>query len=196
LATIALPLCAAAYLPGSIYVYSFVADPLPAEAAIVLGAAVWDQRPSPVFEERIKHAIDLYQAGKIRAIIFTGGLGPGDAMTEAGAARNYALQKGVAAQDIFVDTLSTTTYENLSEAKIIADSEHLKRVLVISDPLHMKRALTIARDIGMDAYPSPTPTSRYTGLRTQLVFLARETYFYATYLLRRLFAMSTGMARN
>jgi uncharacterized SAM-binding protein YcdF (DUF218 family) len=118
LATIALPLFAATYLPGSIYVYSFVADPLPAEAALVLGAAVWDQRPSPVFEERIKHVIDLYQAGKIRAIIFTGGLGPGDALTEAEAASRYALQKGVAAQDIFVDTLSTTTYENLDLIKL------------------------------------------------------------------------------
>ncbi|MGX9725770.1 MAG: YdcF family protein [Candidatus Electronema sp. VV] len=126
---------------------------------------------------------------KSEAIIFTGGRGQGDALAEAEAARNYALGQGVPAQDIFVEAASATTYENLAFAKVIADKAHFRRLLLVSDPLHMKRALAIAADLGMDASPSPTATSKYTGLRTQLVFLARETYFYTTYHLRRLFGV-------
>jgi uncharacterized SAM-binding protein YcdF (DUF218 family) len=55
--------------------------------------------------------------------------------------------------------------------------------LVVSDPLHMRRAITLARDLGIDAHPSPTPTTRYVGLQSRSRFLSREVYFYARYLL-------------
>ena len=61
-------------------------------------------------------------------------------------------------------------------------------MLIVSDPLHMRRAVTEARDVGIDAYPSPTPTSRYTGLASRGRFAAREVYFYAQYLMYRTFA--------
>ncbi len=151
----------------------------------------WAQRsggriPSPVFEERIRHAIALHKAGQIRAVIFTGGRSEGDELAEAEAARNYALGQGVPEQDMFVETASANTFEKLAFAKVIADKAGFRRLLLVSDPLHMKRVLTIAADLGMDAHPSPTTSSKYTGLRAQLVFLARETYFCTTYLLRRL----------
>jgi hypothetical protein len=56
------------------------------------------------------------------------------------------------------------------------------RVLVVSDPLHMRRAMRMAIDLGLDAHPSPTPTSRYRSLTTQLPMLLREVYFSAYYL--------------
>ena len=172
-----------------IYTYSFETDSSAADAAIVLGAAVWDARPSPVFEERIKHAIDLYERGHVRALVFTGGLGQGDRLAESEVARESALAHGVPAEHIFIETVSRVTSENLEEAKEIVDQQGFTRILIVSDPLHMKRAVTIARDLGMDAYPSPTPTSRYRTWRSKLGFLLREAYFYAGHLLRRPFIL-------
>lgn len=171
---------------GSIYAYAQRVDPLPADAGIVLGASVWNDRPSPVFEQRIRHALELYRRGQIGAIIFTGGLGPGDALSEAEAARAYALREGLPDERLFVESVSTNTYQNLQQAGQIAAQQGFGRVLVISDPLHMKRAVAMARDLGLDAHPSPTPTSRYISLRSQLRFLTRETYFYLSYQVVRL----------
>jgi len=158
-----------------------------ADAAIVLGAAVWGNQVSPVFRERINHALDLYRQGKVRKIIFTGGQGNKNEPTEASAARAYALQNGAGGNDILIEQRSHTTFENLLNAKQVADSNALRRVLIVSDPLHMRRAITMAQDIGLDAYPSPTPTTRYQGWKSQIPELARETYFYSGYLVTRVF---------
>ena len=170
-----------------IYRFSFISDNEPADAAIVLGAAVWNGQPSPVFEERIKHAIDLYQNKQVRFLIFTGGVGEDDQIAESLVAARYAIENGVAVQDTFCETTSRITLENLQGAKEILDQQGMRRVLIVSDPLHMRRSLVMARDLGMDAYPSPTPTTGYTGFRTQAGFLMREIRFYGTYLIERPF---------
>jgi uncharacterized SAM-binding protein YcdF (DUF218 family) len=170
-----------------IYTYSFVTDSSPADAAIVLGAASWGVEPSPVLEERIKHAINLYRTGRIKAIIFTGGTGHDEQVAESVVASQYAVQHGVAARDIYSETSSTLTYENLCEAKAIIQREHLGRMLIVSDPLHMRRSMMIAHDLGIDAYPSPTPTSRYISLPSKIKFVWAEVRPYTTYLLRRPF---------
>lgn len=165
--------------------YATVRDDGPADAAIVLGAAVWDGEPSPVFEERIKHAIDLYQQGRVKALIFTGGMGEGERLAESIAASVYAIKHGVTPGDVFCETASHFTHENLLGAKAIVEQQRFDRVLIVSDPLHMRRALTMARDFGLNAYSSPTPTSRYISLASQLDFLWGEVRYYATYLVRR-----------
>jgi len=165
--------------------YSTVHDDGPADAAIVLGAAAWNGQPSPVFEERIKHAVELYQAGRVSAIIFTGGVGEGESTAEAIAASRYAIERGVSPQHVYCETASHFTHENLLGAKAIVMQQRFDRVLIVSDPLHMRRALTMARDFGLNAYPSPTPTSRYISLSSQLDFLWGEVRYHATYLVRR-----------
>ena len=152
-----------------------------ADAAVVLGAAVWSQGVSPVFRERINHAIDLYRRGRVHKIIFTGGQGNRNEPTEAAAARDYALSNGISQSDILIEQRSHTTFENLVYAKQLADTHGLKKVLIVSDPMHMKRAIAMAHDVGLDAYPSPTLTTRYTGFRSQGEELARETFYYLGY---------------
>jgi uncharacterized SAM-binding protein YcdF (DUF218 family) len=175
------------FLAIQIYHYSRESYSQPADVAIVLGAAVWNERPSPVFEERIKHAIDLYKSESVQAIIFTGGIGKGDRSAESQVAREYAILHGVPAEHVYYETRSRTTRENLQEAKRILDQRNLPNVVIVSDPLHMKRAVAIARDLGIAAQPSPTPTSRYRTWQSRLGFLLRETYYYASYLMRRPF---------
>jgi uncharacterized SAM-binding protein YcdF (DUF218 family) len=154
-----------------------------ADAAVVLGAAVWSNSVSPVFRERINHAIELYRRGKVRKLIFTGGQGNPNEPTEAAAARAYAMANGIPVPDILVEQKSHTTYENIVNAKQLADTNNLKTVLLVSDPMHMKRAMTMANDIGLQASPSPTQTSRYKTWRTQVSELTRETFYYLGYVI-------------
>ena len=168
-----------------IYTYGSKSVDINADAAVVLGAAVWTNDVSPVFRERINHAIELYRRGKVRKLIFTGGQGNQNEPTEAAAARAYALANGIPLQDILVEQKSHTTYENVVYAKQLVDANNLKKLLIVSDPMHMKRAMTMAADIGLDAYPSPTPTTKYQSLRSQMTELARETFYYLGYVLGR-----------
>lgn len=155
----------------------------PADAAVVLGAAVFRERPSPVFRERINHGIDLYLQGQVGKLIFTGGVGTRDDLAESEAARLYAIDQGVSDEDILIETLSDDTHSNLVQAAVIIKAQGFESVLIVSDPMHMLRAMTIAEDIGLNALPSPTPTSRYRSSISQLSFLIREVYFLAAYTL-------------
>ena len=175
-------LLAIASTASSIYFYGSKTNNIKADAAIVLGAAVWGEEPSPVFRERINHAINLYKNGKIRTIIFTGGVGDSNEPAEAIAGKHYAMTQQVKATDILIETQSRTTHQNLKNALEVASANQLNKFLIVSDPLHMKRAVLMAKDLGMDAYPSPTPTTRYRSFRSQIEFLIRETYFYLVYL--------------
>ena len=180
-------LLAAGVLAARIYSFGNTNSDASADAAVVLGAAVWTANVSPVFRERINHGIDLYRSGKVKKLIFTGGQGNPGEPTESSAARRYALQRGIPADDILIEEKSHTTYENILYAKELADANGIRKVLIVSDPLHMKRAVVMAEDVGFVAEPSPTPSTRYQGLRSQLTLLAHETYYYIGYLFRRPF---------
>lgn len=169
------------YTAVTIYTYGNRSSEVNADAAVVLGAAVWGNQVSPVFRERINHAINLYHQGRIKKLIFTGGQGNRNEPTEAAAARDYALQNGIPLNDVLIEQQSHTTYENMVYAKQLADQHGLKKLLIVSDPLHMKRAIAMARDVGMEAYPSPTPTTKYQSLKNQISELARETFYYLGY---------------
>ncbi len=171
------------YLAWSIYAYANTSTPAQADAAIVLGAAAWGERPSPVFRERINHALELYRTGQVGKLIFTGGQADASEPAEAVVAQRYALERGIPEDDILIETRSHSTRENLYYAHRVAQRHNLTRLLIVSDPFHLKRAVLIAQDLGMDAYPSPTPTTRYRSWPSQLSFLARETYFYGAYLI-------------
>lgn len=161
-------------------------DDAPADVAIVLGAAVRDTVPTPVFAARIDHAVELYRQGRVTRLVFTGGTGDGDRLAESEAARLHAVRAGVPDGRIAVETRSTITYENLVEARaLLSASERRARVLIVSDPLHMRRAITMARDLGLDAHPAPTPGTRYRTWRSKAPFLAREVWFHTLYLLHR-----------
>ncbi|QIR41628.1 YdcF family protein [Tolypothrix sp. PCC 7910] len=166
----------------SIYLYGNKITDTKAEAAIVLGAAVWGEKPSPVFRERINHAINLYKNQNVTKLIFTGGVGEINEPAEAIVGKNYALANKVKLTDILTETESRTTFQNLKNAQLVASIYQLNKFLIVSDPLHMKRAVLMAHNLGIDAYSSPTPTTRYRSFSSQMQFLIRETYFYLVYL--------------
>lgn len=147
------------------------------DAAIVLGAAVWDDEPSPVFAARIDHALDLYRRGQVKWLIFTGGRGEGDSLSEGEAARIYASSKGISSEAILVEEQSRSTVENLTEAIEIMRSQALRSCVIVSDPAHMMRSGMIARRLGVQFECSPTETSRFSGFLAKLQQVSREAYF-------------------
>lgn len=159
----------------------------PADAIIVLGAAAYDARPSPVFEQRIVHGIALYERGLADTLIFTGGFGgEGARFAESEVARRYARRRGVPERGMLIETVSRTTQQNLHEAAALMRARDMHRAIVVSDPLHMARALRLARAEGIDALGSATPTSRFRSLEARWQFLMREVYFFHRDLAMRL----------
>ncbi len=158
-----------------------------ADVAIVLGAATYDGEVSPVYQERINHGITLYNDGMVDKIIVTGGVAEGSDISDAWAAKEYAISKGVLAEDILMEETSTITQKNLENSKILMDANGYETAIIVSDPLHMKRAMLLAKDAGITAYSSPTTTTRYVSLATKIPFLCRELFFYVGYKWYRIF---------
>ncbi len=131
----------------------------PADAIVVLGAAQYDGRPSPVFEARLEHAVALYRAGLAKAFVVTGGKLPGDRTTEAAVAREYAIAHGVPAAAIFGEDQAHNTLTSLTTVADEMERRGMTSAILVSDPTHMLRVLRIADDLGIDAYGSPTTTS-------------------------------------
>lgn len=148
-----------------------------ADVAIVLGAAVDGDTPSPVFRERIAHGITLYNDARVSHVLFTGGQAESDTLAESEAARVMALEAGVSGEAILIETESQTTMRNLAEAQSVMQDAGLNSAIIVSDPLHMRRAMEMAEELGMDAQASATPTTRYQSFGTKTQFLAREIYF-------------------
>jgi uncharacterized SAM-binding protein YcdF (DUF218 family) len=135
-------------------------DVRPADAIVVLGAAQYNGTPSPLFEARLDHAIDLFDEGIAPVFVVTGGKGrAGDVTTEADAGLAYAVAKGVPRDAILVEDRSRTTVEQLVTVGRMLRDRGLDSAVLVSDRTHMLRSLRIARDQGIDAYGSPTRTS-------------------------------------
>jgi len=179
-------ICYITYVSFSICQYGKVDQMTRADAAIVLGAAVVGDEPSPVFAERINHAIWLYQNGYVDKLIFTGGKDGNSEVSDASVAKKYAIENSVPAEDIFIEEESTITQENIQFSAQIVKENGWSNVIIVSDPLHMKQAMLMAKDYGLKAYSSPTPTTRYKSIKTKAVFLAREVFYYVGYEVYRL----------
>ncbi len=171
----------------SIWNYGKVDEKAPADVAIVLGAAISDGEVSPVYRERINHAITLYEEGTVDFIILTGGFGEGSYKSDSQVAKEYALSQDVPEERILIEEKSTITEENLEFSKEVMEENDLETAIIVSDPLHMKRAMLMAKDYNINALSSPTTTSMYKSLKTKIPFLLREEFFYIGYCIVRNF---------
>ena len=144
----------------------------PADAIVVLGAAQYDGRPSAIYRARLEHAVDLYNQRLAPVIVFTGGNTPGDRFTEGASGARWAVKQGVPNVAALVEDHSRSTYQNLAGARRTLagrrESKRRLRVVVVSDPFHMYRACRQARDLGFEAYPSPTRTSPMSASKVKL----------------------------
>jgi uncharacterized SAM-binding protein YcdF (DUF218 family) len=152
--------------------------PRKVDVILVLGAGVDHDRPSAVYEARLRHAVELFHSGVAPVLVFTGGLGSGDRLSEGEVGRDYAIAHGVPAAAILFENRSRTTLQNLSEAKREIDHAGLGyRVALVSDPHHLLRASLMAKKLGFIPWPSPSPHTRYRSLTSKTPALLREAYF-------------------
>ena len=131
----------------------------PANAIVVLGAAQYAGRPSPVLRARLDHALDLWQRHLAQWLILTGGTGTGDTTSEAAVGRTYAIKRGVPDTAILMETEGRTTSESMRAVAGMLEARGLQTSLLVSDPFHMLRLRILARRFGFTPYTSPTRTS-------------------------------------
>lgn len=180
-------LCYIAINSINICLFSTKEQKCEADVAIILGASTYNGKVSPVYQERMNHGIALYNEGYVQKLIVTGGVGQDNDESDAYIAKQYAVSQGVPDTDILTEDSSTITQENLENSKVIMEENGYDTAIIVSDPLHMRRSMLIAKDAGITAYSSPTPTSKYVSLKTQIPFLAREVFFYIGYKWYRIF---------
>jgi uncharacterized SAM-binding protein YcdF (DUF218 family) len=135
----------------------------PTDAIVVMGAAQYNGRPSPVFAARLDHAVSLYFAGVAPVLVLTGGKAEGDRTTEAAAGRDFAMALGVPADAILVEEQSRTTLESVRAVASLLAANNLDNAVFVSDRPHMLRVLRMAADQGVTAWGSPTQTSPIEG---------------------------------
>lgn len=127
-----------------------------ADAIVVLGAAQYNGKPSPVLKARLDQATYLWEQDLSDFFIVTGGKQEGDRFTEAQASHMYLEEQGVPPENIFEEETGTTTLESLEQVKEIAAERGIDTVLLVSDPLHSERIKRMAHDLGFEeAYASP-----------------------------------------
>jgi uncharacterized SAM-binding protein YcdF (DUF218 family) len=145
----------------------------PADAIVVLGAAQYNGRPSPVLQGRLDHALDLYHRGLAPRVVVTGGRQPGDKFTEATTGYFYLRQKGVPDAAILKEVDGTTSWESLKAVSRFLLPKHLVNLLLVTDDYHAMRVVAIADDLGFDA--SASPSASHLSTWGELKQLGRET---------------------
>lgn len=130
-----------------------------ADAIVVLGAAQYEGRPSPVLRARLDHALDLWRRDLAPVVIVTGGIGVGDTTSEAMVSRKYLLRHGLPDSAVIMESRGLTTNQSLHTVRAMLDELPGRSVLLVSDPFHMLRLSILARRLGMTPFTSPTRTS-------------------------------------
>jgi uncharacterized SAM-binding protein YcdF (DUF218 family) len=131
----------------------------PVDAIVVLGAAQYNGRPSPVLRARLDHALELYGEGLGPLLIVTGGVGRGDTTSEAAVGRRYLAAHGVPDSVIVAQDEGRTTHASMNAVRSWLRGRGLRRVLLVSDPFHMFRLRLEAQRTALEAYTSPTESS-------------------------------------
>jgi uncharacterized SAM-binding protein YcdF (DUF218 family) len=135
--------------------YAYLDEAQPADVIVVLGAAEYYGRPSPVLKARLDHALDLYERNLSARIITTGGHGEGSQFSEGEVSREYLSQQGVPAEFISTETKGRSTMESSAAVVEIMDRMALESCIVVSDGYHIYRIKKVLEDHGFTVYGSP-----------------------------------------
>jgi len=161
-----------AYVGAAVVVASpSCGDARPADAIVVLGAAVWPgERPSPALERRIGRGTELWLAGVAPTLVPTGGLGRFPP-SEAEVMARFARARGVPAGAMVLESAATSTLTSARYVGEIARERGWRSVVVVSEPYHLLRAGWMFRDQGLDvqvacaAWPAEPYWRAYQTLR-------------------------------
>ncbi len=141
-----------------IYQQSSVDEAQAADVILILGAAEYRGRPSPVLRARLDHALDLYRRGLAARIITTGGAGGDPIYTEGEVSRDYLVRQGVPSEAILVEDESDSTVHSTAAAAEMMRRMNLKSCILVSDGYHIFRAKKMLEFRGLNVYGSPRPS--------------------------------------
>jgi len=130
-----------------------------ADAIVVLGAAQYNGRPSPVFRARLDHAATLYQRGLAPVVLVTGGIGMGDTLSESDVGRRYLVKEGLPETAVTALPAGSSTFSSLGGVARWFKGRDSRRVLLVSDGFHMLRLQILATRLGLVPFTSPAPNS-------------------------------------
>lgn len=176
---------AAVLTPAILYLISLAAVFLvsrqdqrrPVDAIVVLGAAQYNGKPSPVLRARLDHAFGLYREGLAPTVVVTGGIGAGDRVSEATVGRQYLVGRGIPDSAVVVRPEGRSTQTSIRSVADWATERATPRVLLVSDPFHMLRLRIEAARNGLEAYTSPTRSSPISDRwDAELFFFAQEAW--------------------
>ncbi len=159
---------------GAVLKWALEDDARKADAIIVMGAAQYQGKPSPVLRVRLDHALALWQRGLASRMLLTGGTGEGDTASEAAASRVYMIAHGVPDTAILLENEGRTSAQSLRSAIALLHARELRTAVVVSDPFHMLRLEILGRRYGIDPYTSPAlppPGSQHLLRRLGNLFL-------------------------
>ena len=137
----------------------------PADVILVLGAAEYRGRPSPVLKARLDHALELYAKGLAPRIMTTGGAGGDPVFTEGAVGRSYLASHGVPTEAIIVENEGESTVRSVAMAGEIMRRMGLHSVIVVSDGYHIYRVKRMLQAIGLTVYGSPRKEKSAGGVR-------------------------------
>lgn len=148
-----------------------------ADVIIILGAAEYRGRPSPVLQSRLAHALSLYQKGLARYLLTTGGAGGDTRFTEGEVERNYLIEKGVPSEAILVEPEGSTTAQSVDSAAEIMHSMNLHSCIVVSDGYHIYRVKRLLQAQNIKVYGSPRPSSAMGRMQLNKLYLRQAVGF-------------------
>jgi uncharacterized SAM-binding protein YcdF (DUF218 family) len=169
-------------LVTNIYHHGTASDIQEADAIIVLGAAQWDKKPSPIFQARLDRARDLFARGYATSIIVTGGKALEAANSDSYIGKEYLVLRKIDADRIFIEERSRTTLQNLTFARQIMEGQGFQSAIIVSHDFHIMRAQRMSRDLGITTTPAPVKTNNRL---TKLRYAMREVVMHALYLFFR-----------
>ena len=129
------------------------------DCAIILGAGIWGDKPSPMLEDRLLEGIKLYKDGVVDKILATGDHGQ-NGYDEVSVMKKYIMEQGVPSEDIFMDHAGFSTYESMYRAKAVFDVEN---AIVVTQEYHLYRAIYIANQLGLNVLGAPSDPREYAG---------------------------------
>ena len=149
----------------------------PADVILVLGAAEYRGRPSPILEARLNHALFLYRQELAPRIITTGGKGGDPMFTEGEVGRAYLSRHGIPSEAIIVESEGETTVHSTAAAAEIMRRMDLHSCIVVSDGYHIYRVKRMLQFQGIAVYGSPRPTEPRHGWRQEWIYLKQAIAF-------------------
>jgi len=150
----------------------------PADVIVVMGAAEYSGRPSPVLRARLDHALRLWKLHMAPYIMTTGGPGGDPIFTEADVGRSYLMDRGVPSQSIIIESEGQTTMYSVSAAYEIMRRMGLNSCILVSDGYHIFRAKRMLQARGIKVYGSPREgTRREQGVREWPLYFRQAVAF-------------------